>query len=113
MAKNTVDNNVVITVADCAMSKEFSKLSEETQKRILDTIAEQEEKTGGFLGKFFGTDEKKAIVYSAILIVIILVIVWVCMKVSSMCTGFSTDCRMLETAIMTVLGFLFGSGIRK
>lgn len=85
----------------------FSKLNTDVQTDILSKIIDKEEKSAGLFGKIFGTDEKKAAIYAAILTCIFLIIAWIGFTYLSVYRGENIELRFLESLLMLVAGFLF------
>lgn len=104
------DKNKDISMSNnISMSSEnFAKLSKETQGDILYTIREQEAKSGGWIGKIFGTDEKKASIYAAIGTCLILIIAWISFTIVGVYTERPIELKFIEGLLMLVGGFLFG-----
>lgn len=105
MASNLNEHNDSLT--NILNSDNFSKLNTNVQTDILNKIINQEEKSAGWFGKIFGTDEKKAAIYAAIFTCAFLILTWIGFTCWAVCRKENIELRFLESLLMLVAGFLF------
>lgn len=105
MASSLNDKND--SVENCLNSENFGKLNSNVQTDVLNAIIHREVKSAGVLGKLFGTDEKKAAVYAAILTCTFLIVTWIVLTVVGVFANKDFELKFLESLLMLVAGFLF------
>ena len=94
-------------IIELVESEGFNNLSDEMQKRVLNSIGNENESDGGIMGKFLGNKKENAALHIAFIICVLLTIVGiVCMKAGN------ERWDVIIPAIMTAVGYMFGVGIK-
>ena len=104
----SIDTDVLINTI---YSKQFSSLSDERQKQILNTIDEEKRRDGGLMGRFFGTKRELASMNIAAFICIILVVFCVIFSIIDYKISNEIHMNLINTILPIIslsLGYIFG-----
>lgn len=110
MDENRLSNDYVSkdSVAAVVGMENFSKLSEETQKAVIDKVAVNTDRDGGYMGKFLGNKKDNAAMHIAFILCVLL------FGIGIICNLFGKDYwNAIIPSITTVIGYMFGKGGRE
>ena len=103
------DNSIYTDdIINTISTENFVKLPGKTQDKILDIINANANKSGGFMGKFFGNRKENAAINVGFMICLLLTVVGI------ICTIAGKDhWSVIITGIMTTVGYIFGHETKK
>ena len=91
------------SVSSMISSENFSKFSENNQKAALESLSNNKDKEGGWMGKLFGNKKENAAMNIVVVLCVILVIV------GCICSATGKDYwKMIIPSITTGMGYMFG-----
>lgn len=96
-------------ICDIATNKEFKELDKDIQAKVLEQISGEKnwEKSGGMMGKIFGSNKDNAAMNIAFVICVLL------SGIGIACMLCGKECwNVIIPAIMTAVGYIFGRGDR-
>lgn len=105
------NNNIVSDSSRISQDVKFDAVHSSDEMKILVEYAHQKNvESGGWLGKAFGVDTNKSIIYSGIILCAIgLVIRFTCIFLYKYWWCENLDMTFLDGFIMLVAGYVFGS----
>lgn len=111
-----INRNNDDSIINVISSDGFSCLPDELQKITINSIRENREKDGGFMGKFFGIKKENAAMNIAVTICILLLLLCGIDVIHSIFSDDEMNMNLVNTIIPVIslaLGFIFGKGSSK
>lgn len=106
--RNSINSDSIVNIIS---SENFGGYDLELQKQILNKLDVVNQRNGGFMGKFFGTQKELASMNIAATICIILILICLCDIIRSFFAGGEIHMDLISAIIPVVslsLGFIFG-----
>ena len=99
------------SITDILSSENFLNLDVNIQNKIIDTMHNDKEKDGGFMGRFLGTKSSNVSMHIALIICCLLILIIIIDMMHSYIIGnnINMDLISLISPILTLsLGYIFG-----
>lgn len=107
---NNQNSNLITVLAE---SDSFHNLDPMIQKQIIDAIAQDKDKTGGFMGKLLGNKPANLAIHTVLILCLALLLVVVIDNLHAYHVGENINMDLISIIIPVIslaIGYIFGRG---